>query len=120
MIALDEDALTCDLAETYGIYEFRLLPPAKIAVLACGLSEDSRIKRQISGAKLPLSQLLAAYSADKLANLVWMNSKDSQDINKAPRMIVPILLGEEKPKEKVTAYNSLEEFHEAMKKKYGG
>ena len=45
MIALDEDALTCDLAETYGIYEFRLLPPAKIAVLACGLSEDSRIKR---------------------------------------------------------------------------
>ena len=119
MIALDEDALTCDLAETYGIYEFRLLPPAKIAVLACGLSEDSRIKRQISGAKLPLSQLLAAYSADKLANLVWMQSKDGVKGRNKPTSVVEQLRGSVSKPSEIHGFDSPEEFQKAWQETGG-
>ncbi len=34
MIAVDEDALVCDLAETYGIYDYRQLPITRVAVFA--------------------------------------------------------------------------------------
>lgn len=121
MIALDEDALVCDLAETYGIYEYRDYPPTKIAVLAWGLSSDSRIKMALSGAKIPLSQLISAISADKLANLVWMQSEDGVNHKNPPTLITPILLGKEPEKQSnVIQYDSLEDFKTAMKRKYGG
>jgi len=44
MIKLDENALICDFAETYHIYDYRQLPPTRVAVFACGLRDDSRIK----------------------------------------------------------------------------
>lgn len=33
MIRADEDALVCDLAETYHIYNYRQLPARQVAVL---------------------------------------------------------------------------------------
>ena len=41
MMALDREALLCDLAETYGIYDVRALPVSTLAVLASGLRENS-------------------------------------------------------------------------------
>lgn len=59
MIALDEGALVCDMAETYHIYDMRALPVETLATLACGLREDSRIKLKESGLKyVPLEVLL--------------------------------------------------------------
>ena len=59
MIALDEGALVCDMAETYHIYDMRALPVETLATLACGLREDSRIKLKMSGLKyVPLEVLL--------------------------------------------------------------
>lgn len=46
MVAEDEDALICDLAETYQIYDYRSLPLQKVAVFCAGLRENSRIKRE--------------------------------------------------------------------------
>ena len=37
MMALDEDALVCDLAETYHIFDMYELPCLKVATLAKGL-----------------------------------------------------------------------------------
>ena len=37
MIALDQNALICDFAETYGIYNYRALPVSLLATLAVGL-----------------------------------------------------------------------------------
>ena len=39
MKQLDEDALVCDLAETYGIYDYKQLPLLKVAVFAYWISE---------------------------------------------------------------------------------
>ena len=40
MIKTDEDALICDLAETYRIYDYRQLPAYQVAVFSFGLRDD--------------------------------------------------------------------------------
>ena len=71
MIRLDRDALICDLAETYHIYDIRSLPARRVATFAVGLREDSRIKKKISGVEYPYQELLLARIADKLSALLW-------------------------------------------------
>ncbi|MBQ4177615.1 MAG: hypothetical protein II640_09125, partial [Lachnospiraceae bacterium] len=58
MINADEDALICDLAETYGIFDMESLPVKLVATLAMGLRGDSRIKMKISGAVLSRRDLI--------------------------------------------------------------
>ncbi len=41
MISRDEDALICDLAETYQIYNYKSLPARLVATLSVGLRDDS-------------------------------------------------------------------------------
>lgn len=43
MIHADEDALICDLAETYHVLEYRRLPLMTVAALASGLRAGARI-----------------------------------------------------------------------------
>lgn len=47
MIRLDEDAVICDLAETYGVLNYRELPLQTVATLASGLHADARIMEAI-------------------------------------------------------------------------
>ena len=49
MVIADEEALICDFAETYGIYDYRKLPLKTAAILASGLRDNSRIKIKMSG-----------------------------------------------------------------------
>lgn len=74
-ISIDEDALTCDLAETYGIYNYRQLPAARVAVFAYGLRDDSRIKMAMADATLPLNTLLQAGILDRLSILIWQKRR---------------------------------------------
>ncbi|MBQ9075088.1 MAG: hypothetical protein IJY32_03895 [Mogibacterium sp.] len=64
MISKDRGALICDLAETYGIYDYRSLPVSTVATLSAGLREDSRIKTKIRGGK-------AEFDTDVLIGLVY-------------------------------------------------
>lgn len=81
MMALDRDALECDMAETYRIYDLRALPPERVAMLACGLRADSRIKLKQQGLKdFPLSRE-GAYIADYLKLILkGLLSIDSDDL----------------------------------------
>lgn len=69
--------MICDLAETYRIYDYKALPVRTLAVLVCGLRDDSRVMQKISG--LPGRLHLLAYIADRLTNIAWMltGSKDN-------------------------------------------
>ena len=67
MIALDEDALVCDFAETYGIYDVWEYPVDYIATLAVGLRDNSRIKLKAAGLKVDMKTLLIARIADNTA-----------------------------------------------------
>lgn len=93
MIRTDETALLCDLAETYGIFEYRALPLTTVAALASGLREDARIRMKIEGRRLDTRTTLMAAAVDRLATLVWMQTKDGAKNRNRPESILARLAG---------------------------
>ena len=117
MLALDEEAFICDMAETYHIYDYKGLPARTSAALAFGLGPDSRIRRKMSGQKEDDKTLLLAMIADSLAFLAWTKTKDAQKNRNRPKSIYQMLTRD--PEEDVVAYNTPEEFWAARKKLIG-
>lgn len=119
MIAVDENALMCDLAETYGIYNYRQLPPTLVAVFSLGLRDDSRIKMKLSGQTVPLETMLLASIVDKLSILVWFQTKDGQKGRNRPQMLTDLLLKREQQSD-IQAFRSGEEFEKERRRLIGG
>lgn len=109
MIAVDEDALSCDLAETYGIFNWRALPIEQIAVLAIGLREDSRIKMAIEKSRIPLSITLQAAILDHLRLLIWRDSADAAHGGSCPDSVLEMLTGAE-PQRDTLGFDSPQAF----------
>ena len=110
MISTDEDALICDLAETYNIYNYKELPVRLLATLSTGLRDNSRIKMKMSGMKVSLDTLLLIRAVDRLSLMIWMNTKDA-----AKNRNRPTLLEDELNKKKtndVSAFSTSEDFME--------
>lgn len=76
MAAVDNEALICDMAETYGIFDYRSLPARTAAMLSAGLRENSRIKLKMSGTKAPVDTLLMVAVFDRINHLIWMRTED--------------------------------------------
>lgn len=93
MFKIDEDALLCDLAETYQIYDFKQLPLSKVAVFSYGLRDDSRIKMRMNEQNVTLDNLLLAGINDALNMLVWFKTKDGQKGNNKPELLTSKLVG---------------------------
>lgn len=110
MISLDRDALICDLAETYGLYDLRALPVSTLATLAVGLREDSRIKMCISGVKVSRMEMLLAAAVDRLSLLVWAKTENGRNNVNRPKSILDIILDEEEQKSDVRSFASAEDF----------
>ena len=91
MIALDEDALICDLAETYQIYDYKQLPLNQVAVFAYGLRDDSRIKQMMSDQIVPLETTLLANIVDRLSLSLWLQTKDGKKGVNRPASIAEML-----------------------------
>jgi len=113
MLAADRDAVVCDLAETYGILDYRALPVRMLATLCVGLRDDSRIRLLMSGARTTMDTALLAAAADRLGQLVWMGSKDGQRGKNRPRAILPLLLGQQKRESDLMTFDTGEEFEAA-------
>ena len=69
MLAADEDALVCDMAETYHILDIWALPVELLAVLASGLRENSRIKMKLAGYNYIPPEVIFPQMADVLIAL---------------------------------------------------
>lgn len=110
MIRLDEDALICDLAETYQIYDYKQLPALSVAVFSCGLREDSRIKMKIAGQSVSFETMLLAGISDRLSFLVWSKTKDAQKGKNRPASIIEILNGKPTSQKKEVVFDSGEDF----------
>ncbi len=122
MILLDEDALICDLAETYHIYDYRSLPLRTVATLAAGLRDNSRIKLKAAGTPVALETLLLASLADRVEAFRLGFTKDAEK-GKLPPSFVSQLLGESKPKDNNTrakAFKSVDDFNRAYTRALGG
>ena len=60
------DELTCDMAETYGIFDIKRVPASLAATLAVGLRDDSRVKMAKSGILVDNKTLLLSVIVDLL------------------------------------------------------
>ena len=112
MYNLDKDALLCDLAETYHIYDFKALPLTKIAIFAKGLREDSRIKMKMSENKFNVIESLLAGILDRLTLILYSKTKDAEKGKNYPKL----LLDEVEKKEELEGFMSGEDF-ERMREK---
>ena len=92
MVKVDEDALICDFAETYHIYDWRSIPVRTAATLAAGLRDDARIHLKMAGLPCSFDRLLLAgvFDAARVAN--WQRSKDGQTGKSKPDMVVKQIL----------------------------
>ena len=95
MVILDEDALVCDLAETYGIFDMWSLPAQLVATLAIGLRDNSRIKTKILKMDMPLEDYLLAAIFDCVNWLCWTHTKGAERGNNMPQRVVEILTQKE-------------------------
>lgn len=66
MISNYPDALTCDMAETYGVFDIKRLPASLAATLAVGLRDDSRVKRAKSERTVDDQTMMLAIIVDLL------------------------------------------------------
>lgn len=106
----DEEALICDFAETYHIYDYKRLPLTTVAALAVGLRDNSRIKMALTGAQASTEIMLLSAVVDRLSLLVWFQTKDAEKGRNRPRSIIDALI----PKETETlTYESGEDFIKA-------
>lgn len=124
MIKQDEDALICDLAETYRIYDYRQLPLLQVAVFAYGLRDDSRIKKIISNQVVSLDTLLFASMVDRLSLSLWLQTTDGQKGTNRPNSIVDYLTKKEEKDEKdylvFKSGEDFEKYREKLLTKMGG
>lgn len=121
MLAADEDALVCDLAETYQITDWRALPVQTVAALACGLSPDSRIKMALTDAPATTQDLLLAAMVDRLSLLAWGQTTDAAKGRNRPQMLVDLLTKDQgESRGDLEAYNTPDEFEAARRRIMNG
>lgn len=113
MLCTDRDALVCDLAEVYGIYDYTSLPLRTVGTLAAGLGYNSRIKRKISGQEYSLETMLTASILDKLALLVYAQTEDARNGVNAPKSVLAALMGTEDAENEIVSYSTAEEYERA-------
>ena len=117
MLNIGEDALKCDMAETYNIHivdwENPPYPISYLADLANGLGNNSRIRRRMSNTTLTLEESFQAIIIDKLSILVWQNTKDGLKGRNMPESVYRKLEGlDDKVKDEVELFESEEAFLE--------
>lgn len=113
MIGRNEDALICDLAETYGIYDYRSLPVRTVATLSAGLRADSRIMMELAGEEIDIKIYLLSVIVDKLTLLLWQNSGAKGTM---PKLITDAFEKEDNP----VGFTTPEDFEKARQKIIGG
>ena len=93
MMATDEDALICDVAETYHVLDIGALDVRLAATLAAGLAPDSRIMRKLRGQKPEDPLRLLAILADEAATIRWFLSTDGKENTNRPPSYLAMLDG---------------------------
>ena len=114
MVGRNEDALICDFAETYHVFDYKSVPLKLAATLAAGLPTDSRIKREMSGQKVSTDTLLLANIVDCLRTLIWFKTEDGRKGINRPDSILQAMT--EDKQRKYEEYDSIEEYEAARKR----
>ncbi len=109
MMAIDEEALICDFAETYHIYNYQSLPVHLAAIFACGLRDTSRIQQKLNDINIGMEGLLMAGVLDRLSMILWgMTEEGKKGINR-PRSVTGIILGKTDAGE-IETFDTIEDY----------
>ena len=73
------DELTCDMAETYGIFDIKRVPVQLLATLAVGLRDNSRVKMAMTQTPVRDETVLLAMIADYVHWIQWSMTQAAQD-----------------------------------------
>lgn len=114
MLTADEDAVICDLAETYGIFNMESLPVQLVATLCVGLRGDSRIKLKMTGQDMGLTDLLLSVIADYVALNVWAKTKDGQHGRNRPKPLREVMFA--KKNKEIESFDTSAEFERARQR----
>ena len=112
MLEADENALICDLAETYGIYDYESLPLQTVAALSAGLRGNSRIMMKMTEIDLTRTELFLTVIIDYLALILWSKTKDGSKGRNRPKSIRETL---KKKENEIVGFDTPEEFEKAWK-----
>ena len=112
MINLSEDALICDLAETYHIFDYRSLPVKLAATLSAGLRDDSRSKMIMADIPVPPDTFILATIADRIELFRRSFSSKNKD---APVSLVELFCNRDTKKKNkgVASFRTSAEFEAA-------
>lgn len=114
MISTDRGSLICDLAETYGVFDYRSLPVRTVATLSVGLREDSRIKTKMRGGKAENdTDVLIGLVFDRLADILTFLGAYKKKPDSLALKLLGIEEGAVEEGGKVRAYSSAEAFEKA-------
>ena len=106
MMSKFPDELTCDMAETYGIFDIKRVPVKLLVTLAVGLRDDSRVMMAKRGALVDNKTILLAQIADMMSGV---SPKSEQSLTM--RCFVRPAEPEQAPKEKYEVFDSPEAFN---------
>ena len=119
MLTACPDELTCDFAETYGVFDCKSLPVDTAAVLAWGLRDGSRVKLKLSSQAVSLETLLLAIIADRVGLQLWSGTKDAQHNRNRPESIVDRLT-QGQDKDELKTFRTAADFEAAFYNLAGG
>ena len=118
MRALHEDALICDFAQYYHVYDLDSLNVRTAAILACGLPKESRTLKTLRKEKVDQNTMLMASILDTCRNIEYgvFQSHSKKKIKK-PKSVVQKLLGiDQDKKEEVKGFSSGDAFEVARQR----
>lgn len=104
-----EDELICDLAQYYGVYDYKALPMIICSTLARGLPLESRVMRFYTKQQISLTESLLACIVDGINTLVWQNTKDGHKGRHRPKSVYKHLTEPPKEKDNYELFDSEEE-----------
>lgn len=110
-----EEELICDLAETYGIYDWKQMPQTYISILTAGLRDESRVKMKLSGQRLTTDQGFLVVLIDQLNWVLWQRSGKKSG---KPKSLYKQLTEPQKPKEDLAKFSSEEDFDKWYERKH--
>ena len=111
------DEMICDLAETYGIYDYRKFGARYIATLVSGLRHDSRVSIAMAGIPAPMNTMLLARLVDDASFLAWTKTKDAQNNKNRPKSVMAAIRGDIRDNERPMAFDTPEDFKAARQRR---
>lgn len=104
----------CDMAETYGIHDYRQVPVHLLGTYAAGLGHNTRIGMKRRGVTAPADVILLAQVYELLMTIAWSFTKKKGEMPKTP-LDEFILEKKQETKKELKGYSSADAFEEARK-----